>query len=160
MSLNDDVAILARLAIFSEIDPVRLQVLAFTCERIVCAPGETLFEEGDDAPSAFVITEGEAVMLANGIDGEAQVARLDAGDLIGESALLLDGKRRSTVRAVGEMEVMVIRRALFMRLLSEFPEMVTGLARSAAGRLSALQDDMGVLQGQIDGRRAGRLGEG
>lgn len=123
------------------------------------APGEALFEAGDAADAAYLIVGGEAVMLAADGQGETQVSRLRAGDLIGEAALLLDGPRRSTARAATDLEVMAIKRDLFQRLLAEFPEMAAGLVRGATGRLEALAADIRALDDRIESRRAARAAE-
>ena len=156
MSLEDDMALLGGLAIFAEIDPVRLQVLAFTADRRVFAAGKMLFAAGDPALEAYVVTSGEAVMRATGADGATQVRRIGRGDLIGETALLLDGARRSSVQAVTDVEAMSIGRDLFGRLMAEFPEMADGLARAAVQRLAALTADIKTLDAQIERRRARR----
>lgn len=156
MSLDDDMALLRRLDIFAEIDPACLQVLAFTAERRTFVAGEVLFNAGEPAMAAYVVIEGEAAMRVIGSDGATQVQRIGRGDLIGETALLSEGVRRSDVQAVTGVEVMSIGRDLFGRLMMEFPEMTAGLARAALQRLAALAEDLRALDVPIDHQRAWR----
>ncbi|MAM95923.1 cyclic nucleotide-binding domain-containing protein [Parvibaculum sp.] len=129
MSLEPAVALLQRVDLFSGLDAVRLEVVAFTCERREYAPGETLFETGEEADCAWLILEGEAVMLAAQDKGLPRALRLDTGDLIGETALFNRERRRTCVRAVTQLETLRIGRDMFQRLLGEFPEMASLLQR-------------------------------
>jgi CRP-like cAMP-binding protein len=160
MSLKSIISLLQRHDLFAGFDPVRLEVLAFTAERPSFEAGDTLFEAGEDAYDAFLILEGQAVMLAHvGAPpvtyemrrGEARALRLERGDLVGESALFHEGKRRSTVRAASRLETLAISRYLFQRLLEEFPEMANAVVRALTERLASTGGEIEML-----GRRLGR----
>ena len=140
MSLEPAVALLQRVDLFSGLDPVRLEVVAFTCERREYEAGATLFEAGDEADCAWLILEGEAAMLADQGEGAPRALRLDTGDLIGETALFGRERRRTRVRAVTKLETLRIGRDMFQRLLGEFPEMAGAVATRVANRL----DDVGA----------------
>lgn len=135
-------AALQRTALFGGVDAARLEVLAFTAARQTYAEGEVLIQRGDFLPGAFVIVSGSATMLGEGADGEALATRLDRGDLIGEMALMKETVSQAAVRAAGNLDVLLIRRELFSRLVSEFPELGAGVARSAADRLEKLTGDI------------------
>lgn len=155
MSLEPAVALLQRLDLFAGLDPVRLEVVAFTCERRDFAVGGTLFAIGDEADCAYLILEGEAVMLVHD-DGEGPGAlRLDSGDLIGETALFEPERRRTTVRAVTRLHTLRIGRDMFLRLLGEFPEMAGSVAGRIAERLGAVGDELRALTARLEDSRAG-----
>ncbi|MDO8837599.1 MAG: Crp/Fnr family transcriptional regulator [Parvibaculum sp.] len=155
MSLEPAIALLKRLELFSGLDPVRLEVLTFTCERREYAPGATLFEAGDEADCAFLILDGEAAMLARNESGAAQALRLESGDLIGETALFEPRRRLTTVRAVSSLLVLRIGRDMFQRLIGEFPEMAGAVASRLAERLSTLGDELSALGGRLEGNQNG-----
>jgi CRP-like cAMP-binding protein len=152
MSLEPAVALLQQLDLFAGLDPVRLEVVAFTCERRDYAPGATLFSEGEEADCAYLILAGEAVMLSHDEAGEPQAYRLDRGELIGETALFDPGQRRSTVRAVTGLQVLRIGRDMFQRLLGEFPEMAGPVAARLAHRLEAIGSDLARLRERLGAR--------
>ncbi|MBO6677427.1 Crp/Fnr family transcriptional regulator [Parvibaculum sp.] len=158
MSLEPAVAILQQLDLFAGLDPVRLEVVAFTCERREYAPGATLFTEGDEADCAYLILGGEAVMLARDDAGSPNALRLDTGDLIGETALFEPGKRRTTVRAVTSLYTLRIGRDMFQRLLGEFPEMAGSVAARLADRLNAVGAELEDLRSRL--AIQGKKGEG
>ncbi len=150
MSLEPAIALLKRLELFSGLDPVRLEVVAFTCERREYAPGATLFEAGDEADCAYLILDGEAAMLARDEGGAAQALRLDTGDLIGETALFEPQRRLTTVRAVSSLHTLRIGRDMFQRLIGEFPEMAAAVASRLAGRLAAVGRELSTVVNQLD----------
>jgi CRP-like cAMP-binding protein len=147
MSLKTIIAQLRRHDLFTALDQTRLEVIAFTAERAVFEPGDVLFSAGEEGFDAYLILEGEASMSAmEGFDGErAEEHRVDAGDLIGALALLHEGPRRSTVRAVSRVEVLTISRYLFQRMMQEFPEMAGAVAGALARRLGQTTNEMTEL---------------
>ncbi|MDZ4381100.1 MAG: Crp/Fnr family transcriptional regulator [Parvibaculum sp.] len=161
MSLEPVIALLQRLDLFAGLDPVRLEVVAFTCERREYEPGETLFEADEEADCAWLILEGEAAMLAEGEGGPPRALRLDTGDLIGETALFNRERRRTRVRAVTRLLTLRIGRDMFQRLLGEFPEMAGAVAARLANRLDDAGADLRVLQMRFDrsGKKSGKQKE-
>lgn len=153
MSLKSIISLLQRHDLFTELAPARLEVLAFTGERLDVAAGDTLFEAGEEAFDAYLILEGQCVMQADpavaGRAGEARALRVDKGDLIGETALFHQGVRRSTVRASSRVEALVISRYLFQRLMEEFPEMAGAVARALSARLATTSGEMADLAGRL-----------
>jgi CRP-like cAMP-binding protein len=156
MSLTSAISLLKCIDLFARLDPVRLEVLAFTAERRCFEAGETLFEAGAPAEAAYLILEGEAVMFAHTGEaregGEPRALRLDRGDLIGETALFEKGLRRSTVRAATRLDTLRISRDLFDRLLGEFPEMAGAASGALAGRLQAFGAELAGLRRRLGGR--------
>ncbi len=75
---------------------------ALTLRRI--APGETLVEQGEPGHDVFVLLAGA---LDVEVDGTT-VARVGAGAIVGERAVLEDGRRTATLRAVRHSCVGVI----------------------------------------------------
>lgn len=162
MSLEPAVALLQKLDLFAGLDPVRLEVVAFTCERRAFAAGATLFTEGEEADCAWLILEGEAAMLSRDEAGEPRAHRLDRGDLIGETALFGPEARRTTLRAVTGLQALRIGRDMFQRLMGEFPEMAGSVAGRVADRLEAVGDDLAGLRerlGRDKDKKKGRARE-
>jgi CRP-like cAMP-binding protein len=142
MSLRDAVSLLAATPLFAGVDPVRLEVLAFTGTHLAFDAGETLVEEGTDADGAFLILSGEAVMLSTEADGRGSAARLDRGGLVGEVALTEPATWSATIRAALPVEVLKLERDVFLRLVDEFPEIAAGCLRSATAQVQTLADDL------------------
>lgn len=155
MSLREDVDLLLRVPLFETVDPIRLEVLAFSAERLAFSTGDTLVEAGAVQSAALLLMSGSAVMMAEGADGAPAIGRLDAGDIIGETALMAPGPAKITVRAASDGVCLKISHDLFERLLGEFPEIGDGMVRGARTRLSDLADDLGKLAARFPAKTSG-----
>ncbi len=153
MSLRDAVSLLAATPLFEGVDPVRLEVLAFTGTHLAFDAGETLVEEGAEADGAFLMLSGEAIMLATDADGRGNAARLDRGGLVGEQALTQPVCWSATIRAAQPVEILKLERDVFLRLVDEFPEIAAGCLRSASAQVNALADDLRDLDRRLASAR-------
>lgn len=136
MSLAPDIRFLLAQPLFSGLDPVRLEVLAFTAERQHYPAGTSVYTQGSQADAAYLITSGEAVLLDHDASGQARARRVDAGDLIGEKALFKPEIWQASLRAVTDLETLRLSRDMFHRLLGEFPEMAGQIVATLADRLA------------------------
>jgi CRP-like cAMP-binding protein len=135
MSLKEEVELLQRIPFFTHIEPAKLKLLAFTSERVGFDPGQILFKQGDMGDAAYIIIEGEADVLVDTDGGQAVVATLGKNAFVGEIAILCDVPRTATVRANGRVVALRIAKELFMRLVTEFPQMAIAIMRELAHRL-------------------------
>src|SRR4029077_15013133 len=88
-----------RIPLFSQIEPPKLKLIAFTSERVAFDAGHTLFRQGDAANAAYIIIEGKAEVIVEGAGGPVVVAVLGPNDFFGEIAILCDVPRTASVRA-------------------------------------------------------------
>ena len=135
MSLNEEVDLLRRIPMFSNIEPSRLKLLAFTSQRLTFATGQELFHQGDPGDTAYIIIEGDAEVLVDTPDGPLAVARMGQNDVVGEIAILVDIPRTATVCALSDMTTLAISKDQFFRMVAEFPEMAVEIMRELAHRL-------------------------
>ena len=135
MSLKEEVELLQRIPFFAHIEPAKLKLLAFTSERVGFDPGQVLFKQGDMGDAAYIIIEGDAEVLVDTVGGQAVVATLGKNAFVGEIAILCDVPRTATVRAKGRVVALRISKELFMRLITEFPQMAIAIMRELAHRL-------------------------
>jgi CRP-like cAMP-binding protein len=137
MSLEQEVNILKRIPLFSNIETAKLKLMAFASERITFKPGQSLCEQGEPGDAAYIIIEGEADVLIDTDAGQIKVAAVGANDIIGEIAILIDVPRTATVRAVSDVGTLKITKDLFFRMVTDFPEMGIEIMRVLAHRLEA-----------------------
>ena len=135
MSLQQEVDLLKKIPMFSNIEPAKLKLLAFTSERMCYAAGDVLFRQGEAGEAAFVIISGEAEVSIDTDTGPLVVAQLQDHDLVGEIAILCDVPRTATVTAKTDLEALCITKDLFFRLVKEFPEIAIEVMRELAQRL-------------------------
>ncbi len=158
MSLAREIRFLSETPLFEGVDPVRLEVLAFTAKRYAVAAGSVLVTEDEEATGAILLLTGDAVMMCSGADGVGHVVRLDAGDLVGETALMQPARWLGTVRAASDVEFLRLERETFLRLTEEFPEIARGCLRAATTQVSHLAHDIETLRQSLASQKAGRLG--
>lgn len=137
MSLSQDIAILQQIPMLSDFADDQLRLLAFSAESLDYRNGMVLFDEGERADGGLVIAAGEVSLQRRGPDGFDEVDLAQTGSLLGESALLTDTKRPCRAVAVGAVRVIRIRRALFKRMIQEYPELARRLLEAHAGRFRA-----------------------
>ncbi|MHC5655436.1 cyclic nucleotide-binding domain-containing protein [Stappia sp.] len=126
--------LLRQVPLLSEFPDEQLRLLAFSAENVSFRDGEVLFIAGERADAGLVIASG-AVRLETDEEG-VKAATYGPGSLIGETALLVETRRPARAVASGATEVIRIRRALFKRMLQEFPDIARRLfdARAAEFR--------------------------
>ena len=98
-----------------------------------------VFDQGDEGQAIYAITEGEVDILRTDGGQVLRLARLGAGDVFGELALLDQAPRAAQARAHSDCRLVVFFRADFMGLLETHPKIASkialALARHLGGRL-------------------------
>ena len=135
MTLQDDVELLRNIPLFAKIEPSKLKLLAFTAQRLTYNAGESLFHQGDDGDSAYIIVDGDADVLVDSPTGPITVATVGKNDFVGEIAILCDVPRTATITAKTTLTTMRISKELFFQLVSQFPQMSIEIMRELARRL-------------------------
>ncbi len=135
MSLDEEVDLLRNIPLFSNVEPSKLKLLAFTSERLTFPAGQELFHQGDMGDAAYIIIDGEADVTVSTPAGEITVAKVGKNELVGEIAILCDVPRTATVRAATEVTTLAISKELFFQMVTEFPEMAVEIMRELAQRL-------------------------
>ena len=138
MSLDDDVARLARTRPFSLLPREAVQLVAFSSEKRRFRAGDALFHVGDPGDAGFFLHSGIVVLIKKDapFDGARRVV---AGALIGETALYAPVVRRHEARVAEDAFITRVPRETFRRVLSEFPEF-GGEDPQGAGGADALPD--------------------
>jgi CRP-like cAMP-binding protein len=139
VTLDDDVSRLAHTRPFSFLPREAVQLIAFSCEKRRLQADEPLFDSGEAADSAYFVYSG-AILLAGGGADMSGVRRVQAGGLIGETALYAAIERRTGARAAEDAVVLKVPRETFRRVLAEFPGAAGKIRASVAERTHRLID--------------------
>lgn len=150
MSLDRDVQLLKRVALFDVLDVEQLQLLAFNAELRQFRAGDILFEEGASASSAFVIIDGEVSLTQSDASAGTGPRYFGPGTIIGEMAMIANSNRPATARAETHGELFVIPRQLFRRILDEFPETAVRLQKKITARLRLVVGDLATVRPLFD----------
>ena len=138
MSIEDDVALLERVATLRLLGRDALRMLAIGSEQRDFRRGELLFTAGDEADAGFIVQRGSFRIA------DEQGAEMIAGPgaLIGELALVVAMPRPSTATALESSTVIRVARSLFQRVLESDPLAARKLRDELANRTSQIASDI------------------
>ncbi len=148
MSINEEVDALRRIPLFSNLEPSKLKLLAFTSERLTYAKGQTIFRQGDMGDAAYIVLDGQADVMIGATDNQRKVATIGKHSILGEIAVLCDVPRTATVVAVDKLVALKISKDLFLRMVKEFPQMAVEIMRELARRLDRTNQQLAALSKQ------------
>ena len=113
-------------------------------------PAETIFNQGDDSDSIYMIRRGSVRIQLHVSDGSFHVATFHRGDFFGDIAFLDRNARSADAVAERATELFEISRERFDELAEKHPrlgmEFFAGLARSLAIRLRYADVEIRALQ--------------
>jgi CRP-like cAMP-binding protein len=138
MSLEDDVRTLARNPALAELDSEALRLLAFSAETRILRAGDVIFRRNDPADGGIFILSGSVAL-----DGGGKTSTIfGPGALLGDIALLAETRRPATAIAREPSSVLKISRALFHRVLEEFPANAVRMQRNLYERIHRLGNEL------------------
>ena len=136
MSVSADdgqVRVLSELGLFEGCTPDQLGALASFVSITEYAVGDTLCRQGMVGREFFVVVEGEAVVMIDGIE----VGTMGPGCGFAEIALLApEGRRTATVTAATPMTLLVLDRVEFAELLDLAPVIARRVLQDSASSLA------------------------
>jgi CRP-like cAMP-binding protein len=102
----------------------------------VVSAGSTIFAEGEAADGFFVVIEGEVDISVRGF----VLAKLGAGELFGEMALIDERPRSATAVAHTDAKLVKVDEKRFLFLVAQTPYFALGVMRLMAERLRAMDE--------------------
>ncbi|NLG84823.1 MAG: Crp/Fnr family transcriptional regulator [Firmicutes bacterium] len=103
---------------------------------LVLAPGEQLFFQAEEAGTVYLIREGRIRIGLLSADGRSfTLTELGPGEILGETALFVDGGRTANAMAVEETHLMGLRKEDFLKAIAARPEAALALIMILARRL-------------------------
>ncbi len=129
---------LESIELFGELTKKELKAVSRLMTTTTVKPGRDLMVEGTSGREFLIIIAGEATVRRSG----RVVARVGAGDFLGELAVIAGVPRTATVTADTEMEISVLNRREFSALLDEQPKLARKILVGAVKRLHALEPTM------------------
>jgi signal transduction histidine kinase len=125
---------LKRLPYFADLPERLLLRVCIASEQLHAVPGEVIIEEGSRSDGLYVVTDGELEVTKVSGGRVITVARVGAGEVLGEISLLDDVPRIASVTALTEVEYIKVPSQTFGELL-ENPTLVLRMLRMVTSRL-------------------------
>ena len=124
------VDLLARCAIFTEVEPADLAVLAGMLVPRALVAGESLCREGDPAREAWLVDRGNLGVWKDG----RQIATLESGELTGEYGLFHNRSRTADLVALSDCSLLELEYDRLERFLVAYPQAALALLRTVIAR--------------------------
>jgi CPA1 family monovalent cation:H+ antiporter len=126
----------AAIPFFAGLPDAELAVVARLASELEVATGEAITNEGDFGHALFAIESGTADVVRDGTTLRA----VGLGDVVGEVAVLVSGRRTASVVATSPMRVVVLFKRDVWALDREAPEAARRLSGVLAERVERALD--------------------
>ena len=130
---------LLQVDILSPLTPDAREAIAAAARVHSYSKGETMIRRGTEGDSMFIVHEGSVAIRVD----DREVARLGAGSVVGEMALLTGEPRTASVTAGDDLAVLAIYKEALAGMLARRPALAQEMAEIVESRrqgLRAIQD--------------------
>ncbi len=128
--------LLASVELFGEMHDEEIDDLTALAQIKKLSKDATIFHAGDPADAVFVVASGRVKVVITSSDGKEFILTvLGAGQVFGEMALLESAPRSASVVTLSAVELIVISRSDFQRLLDSNPRISQRLMAILSRRL-------------------------
>ncbi|HZZ63732.1 MAG TPA: Crp/Fnr family transcriptional regulator [Roseiarcus sp.] len=145
MTLESDVALLARTRPFDLLPREAVQLVAFSCGKRDLKAGDILFSADEAGDEGYFLHSGAVVLSKKGAGPESE-RRVTAGALIGETALYAPVMRQVEARVAEDAVVTAVSRETFRRVLAEYPAAADKVRAALAKRSRRLVEGLDALR--------------
>jgi CRP-like cAMP-binding protein len=126
--------VLAGFPLFSGIARRRLRALARQGTLEEYAAGDVVVQTGEAGDSLYIVLSGSAK-----VRGKPAARTLRSGDYFGELGLLDGVPRSATIVATGQLHLMRLPRAAFLRIASHEPSIALAMATTLGSQIRRLE---------------------
>ena len=128
------IEILKAIPFFAQLSDEDLKAIGQKVQMQYFGPDQVIFEEGDYGEEMYVIKRGKVGVLRD----FSQVAELSDNAFFGEMALVSDEPRNATIRAITEVEALVLKKDDFRQLLETKPSIASEVSYEVVKRANQL----------------------
>ena len=131
---------LAAVPLFSQFTRKDLSRLGRAAVERSYKKGETIVKEGEQAVAFFVIAKGKVEVIKGAGAKKQKINELGPDAVFGEMALLDGGPRSVTIKALDDVECLVLSRWDFVAELRTNPQMAVAMLPIISKRLREVED--------------------
>ncbi|HEX6300906.1 MAG TPA: HEAT repeat domain-containing protein [Acidimicrobiia bacterium] len=132
----DRVLALHAVSMFADLDPEDLELIAAATTEVRFEPGEQIYVDGETGSEMLVIVGGSAVVSKTRDGARHTVGDYGPGQIVGELALLMGGRRVADVDGGEEgLHGLILTGADLLSILEERPTVGLGMLGTLATRL-------------------------
>ncbi|HEX2912078.1 MAG TPA: cyclic nucleotide-binding domain-containing protein [Chloroflexia bacterium] len=120
---------LKKIYLFSTLTEEQLDPISRLVEERWFEDGTYICHKGDPANELYIIYRGAVEILADEENPSSRLALRRAGEWVGELAFLGEIPRTASMRAIGDVELLVLKGDNFVKVLYEYPDMGIRLSK-------------------------------
>ena len=136
MSNQKIISKLKELSFFVEVSEPHLEEIASIVQERVFNPGEIIIKENSSADAFFIIYEGLIEIFKKFEDEDEIVLGVHSnGEFFGEMAILDEGPRSASARALKKTTIMIISQEGFEKVVSSAPRIAYFIMKELSTRL-------------------------
>lgn len=145
MALDDDIRLFTQIPVFQLLEPDALRLLAFSAETKLLRAGDVLCAAPAQLEGGYLIVKGSLAVFERR-DAIGEPAKIvQAPGLVGELAMVAATESAGSIIAREPTTLLRVSRAVFHRILSEYPRSADAVRRMVSERLSALSSQLAPL---------------
>ncbi len=138
--------VLAAAGLFQGVSPEAADALAQALQHADYTRGETVFAEGDQGDTLFIVETGKVKIGRRAADGrENMLSVMGPSDMFGELSLFDPGPRTATATVLTDGRLASLAHASLRPWISDRPEIAEQLLRVLARRLRRTNDALADL---------------
>jgi CRP/FNR family cyclic AMP-dependent transcriptional regulator len=127
---------LSEIPLFDTLTPAETKLIEGRFLYRELEKNTVIYKQGSKGLSVCFVVDGELSVVRKSDEGDAVLAKIGKGQSIGEMAII-DGLARSAdVVAISDSAVLILKRADFESMVSEYPEIGVKVLTSLAKQLS------------------------
>ena len=145
MALDDDIRLFEQVPVFRLLEPDALRLLAFSAETKLLRTGDVLCAAPARLEGGYLVLKGSlAIFDTRDALGEPLKVVYSPG-LVGELAMIADTEAAGSIISREPTTLLRVSRAVFHRILSEYPRSADAVRRMVSERLSSLSSQLTPL---------------
>ena len=129
--IDQKLELLKHVPLFKDVSRHDLEQIGQLAEEVDVPAGQVLTREGAPGSEFFVIVDGNVRIDVHG----ETVRTMDAGDFLGEIALVDDGPRTATATTTTPTKLLVLGRREFRSLMDSYPSIEHSVLHCLVDRL-------------------------
>ncbi|MBI3039532.1 cyclic nucleotide-binding domain-containing protein [bacterium] len=143
----EKILFLKRISIFSSLTSQELRMIAEVSHEEEFATGEVLFNEGQSGDCMYFVVEGRVKIFLGVTPVEKVLAIYEGGEFFGEMGLYDDKPRSASAMAIDTSRLLVLHKADFCELISEYPEVALGIMKVLNQRIRVTIKKLAGIEG-------------
>lgn len=128
------IEILKAIPFFAELSDEDLEAIGQKIQMQYFGPEQVIFEQGDYGEEMYIIKRGKVEVLRD----YSIIAELSDHTFFGEMALVSEEPRNATIRAVTDVEALVLKKEDFRQLLETKPSIASVVSYEVVKRANQL----------------------